>query len=314
VSDVFISYARTDKAFVRAMHTALAREHRDTWVDWEDIPPTAAWLAEIYAGIESANAFVFVISPDSVASRGCGLEIAHAGAHNKRLIPILRRDVAVDLVPSLVASLNWVFFRETDDFETSFRALLQAMDTNPAWIRIHTRLLVRALEWEAKAQDPSFVLRGTDLSEAEQWLARADTERDCKPTLLQTQYILASRKAASRRQQVVLGSVAFAALIAVALALIALSQRAAAIRETRIVVARQLAARAVADADRHLRRGLLLAIESITIGREAGGRRANAGEQSLRELLASTPASTLLADQGGRPARSDADGHSAPWS
>ena len=65
MADVFISYSRKDKDFVRDLHEALAARERDTWVDWEDIPLTAEWLAEIYAGIEGADAFVFVISPDS---------------------------------------------------------------------------------------------------------------------------------------------------------------------------------------------------------------------------------------------------------
>ena len=47
MADVFISYSRKDKEFVRSLHEALARHNRDTWVDWEDIPLTADWLKEI---------------------------------------------------------------------------------------------------------------------------------------------------------------------------------------------------------------------------------------------------------------------------
>ena len=39
MQDVFISYARKDKEFVRRLHAALIEAGRDSWVNWEDIPP-----------------------------------------------------------------------------------------------------------------------------------------------------------------------------------------------------------------------------------------------------------------------------------
>ena len=68
MSDVFISYSRRDIDFVRYLFDQLTTHDREAWADWQDIPPTADWLAEIYSGIEAANTFLFVISPDSVTS------------------------------------------------------------------------------------------------------------------------------------------------------------------------------------------------------------------------------------------------------
>ena len=45
--DVFIPYSRRDQPFVRRLHDRLAKDSRDVWVDWEDIPPTAKWWSEI---------------------------------------------------------------------------------------------------------------------------------------------------------------------------------------------------------------------------------------------------------------------------
>ena len=87
----FVSYAREDQPFVRKLHEALDRRQRDTWVDWEGIFPTEEWMAKIRSAIDSAQAFVFVISPDSVASRVCGEEIDHAAKQNKRIIPIVAK-------------------------------------------------------------------------------------------------------------------------------------------------------------------------------------------------------------------------------
>ena len=68
MADVFISYSRKDKSFVQRLFEALETDSRDAWVDWEDIPLTADWWAEIQEGIEASDTFVFVISPDSAVS------------------------------------------------------------------------------------------------------------------------------------------------------------------------------------------------------------------------------------------------------
>ena len=46
MSDVFISYSRSDIDFVRHLFDQLKARDREAWVDWQAIPPTADWLAE----------------------------------------------------------------------------------------------------------------------------------------------------------------------------------------------------------------------------------------------------------------------------
>jgi tetratricopeptide (TPR) repeat protein len=227
--EIFISYSRKDKEFVRRLHEVLRRRDREAWVDWEDIRPTEEWMQAIYGAIEGAETFVFVLTPDSVSSDVCGREITHAATHNKRIVPIVRRDVNAGTVPEAVAKLNWIFFRESDDFEKATDELISALDTDLDWVRTHTRLLTRAIEWESKGKNNSFVLRGDDLRSAEQWLAEAPTKTQAKPTALQTEYIIASRKAATRRQRITLGTVTFGFVIAIALAIVAINQRGRAV-------------------------------------------------------------------------------------
>src|SRR6266487_2863381 len=118
MADVFISYSRKDKDFVHRLDEALKNRGRDAWVDWEDIRPTEEFMQAIYGAIESADTFVFALTPDSVASIPCGHEIAHAAANNKRMVPIVAREVNADAVPEALAKLNWIFYcREEDDFE-----------------------------------------------------------------------------------------------------------------------------------------------------------------------------------------------------
>ena len=144
MSDVFISYSRVEGGFVRRLNDALSAADRDAWVDWEDIPPSAEWMDEIRRAIDAADIFIFVISPDSLASSVCQTELEHASEDNKKIIPVVRVDVDGEDVPELVRHLNWIFMRQTDDFDVGIQALGAAIETDLDWVRAHTRLLVRA--------------------------------------------------------------------------------------------------------------------------------------------------------------------------
>ncbi len=219
MADVFISYSRKDSDFVRRLHTALSADQRDVWVDWEDIPLTANWWREICAAIEAANTFLFVISPDSVASEVCRNEIEHAVQNNKRFIPLLYRDIGgVDksTVHRAIQAHNWIPFA-SDDFDAALPVLLKALTIDLEHVRQHTLLLVRAKEWESRSRSADYLLTSAEVREYDRWL-QGGREKEPKPTELQLDYILASQTARSRRQlRFLIGA------LAVLVALLALS-------------------------------------------------------------------------------------------
>ncbi|NIM92139.1 MAG: TIR domain-containing protein [Anaerolineales bacterium] len=231
MSDVFISYSRKDIAFARLLHEALLDSELETWIDWQDIPPSTDWLAEVFEAIEQADSFVFIISPSSVSSEICEKEIAHAAKNNKRLIPIVINDIDDRLVPPYLAPLNWIFFKEEDEaFRSAVEDLITAIQTDQVWVKEHTRLQNRALEWERKEKERGYLLRGGDLGDAERWLSQA-AEKDPQPTALQTQYILASRSDATRRQRITMAAVLGGFIVAIVLGILAWTQRNVAVRE-----------------------------------------------------------------------------------
>ena len=270
--DVFISYSRRDVEFVRELHAALAAHDKDIWADWEDIPITAEWLLEVYRGIESSDNFLFVITPDSLASDVCARELAHAVEKNKRLVPVLRREAAPGTtVPGALAARNWTFFRPDDDFAAAVDALVVALDTDLDWVRAHTRLLGRSLEWEKLDRDSSFLLRGRDLDDAEQWAAARSPDHEPQPTPLQLEYVLASRSSATRRQRITVTAALVAVVVAASLAVLALVQRneaveqqAVAERQARLALSRQLAAQSEAALDRDPEQSVVLAARAAT--------------------------------------------------
>ncbi len=279
-SDVFVSYSRKDREFVKRLEEELQRRGREAWVDWEGIRPAEEFMQAIFPAIEGTDTFIFVLSPDSVTSEICGKELAHAVSHNKRMIPIMARDTDAKAVPEPLAKLNWVFARDADSFEAAADFLISALDTDLGWVRAHTRLLTRAIEWEANAKSNSFVLRSEDLRAAEQWLAQAGAEKERQPTALQTEYIIASRKASARRQRIVFGAVSLALIVSIILTIVALTQRQQAIaqknladkrrdeaeRATQVALSRQLTAQSELLRNQHptfLPRSVLLAAEAM---------------------------------------------------
>lgn len=239
--DLFISYSRKDEKFVRELEGALHTASRKLWVDRRNIRYTEEWLKAIYSGIEAADNFVFVISPDSIVSENCGRELSHAIEHNKRLVPIIHREIDPHYVPRPLAALDWVPFRYTDGFESAFNRLLDAIDTDLDYVRTHTRLLVRSIEWDKAERDKSLLLRGSNLREAEQWRAQAGSAKKPQATALQSECITISRQDANRRQRITAAALATGLVVIIVLAMLAIYQHR--IAETqRIEVQRRLAA------------------------------------------------------------------------
>src|SRR5215203_3226186 len=230
MADVFISYAREDQDFVRELQDALEEHNRKTWIDWKDIPLTAKWKEEVFSAIDQADSFAAVISPDFIVSKTCQEELDHAAHNHKRMVPLWHRDVDDEEVPPDLAAHQYVYLRESDDFEDSFERLLKALDTDMEWVHFHTRLLVRAKEWDKGGRDPSFLLRGKTLEEAERWQAK-EAEEAPKLTSLQKEYILASRQAETdlqrrqtKRQRTLLGAGALVLMVVMVLGLLSFWQ------------------------------------------------------------------------------------------
>jgi WD40 repeat protein len=278
--DLFVSYSRSDVELVRRIVAALVARGKDVWVDWEDIPPTADWQRKVDAGIEAAKAFVFVISPDSASSKICRREVAHAVEGGKRVVPIVARAVDPRALPEPVATPNWIYVGGEDGFDGSIQTLVDALETDLDWIDAHSRLLVRAVEWEhaeprAKA---STLLRGSELAAAEAWLGQQGSHREVA-TPLQAAYIYESRRASTRRQRITVGAVSTALVVALALAGVALWQRNQAIDREKTARSRALAATALLDLD-------VDPATSLALAREAAlAKPTHEAEQALRDAL-----------------------------
>ncbi|MGV2438133.1 MAG UNVERIFIED_CONTAM: toll/interleukin-1 receptor domain-containing protein [Anaerolineae bacterium] len=134
MSDIFISYSRLDSDFAKRLHRQLVNRSKDISIDFEDIPKGIDFLPEIYEGIEKADVFCFVVTRHSLMSEICNLELAHALANSKRILPIIREMIEGDVLKIVkghwsdmawaelarrnwdaLKHPNWVMFTTDDD-------------------------------------------------------------------------------------------------------------------------------------------------------------------------------------------------------
>jgi len=214
VARVFVSYSRKNIDFAKRLIGRLQEREMDFWVDWEGIPPTVDWMKEIEKGIEEADTFLVIVSNEWIASNVCKEELEIAVRNGKRLIPVVPFDIVWDDVPSALAHLNFIFFTQSFDFDQQLQKLFTALATDYDWLKTHRRLQVKALEWERGNKEDGFLLRGSDLTEAEQQIS-INATKNPNPTDLQREYVLKSRQATDKQRRITTGSLVFIILVMV---------------------------------------------------------------------------------------------------
>ena len=266
---MFVSYSRRDGEFVSRLAAALRARGKEVWVDVEGIRDAEAFPEALRRAVEGSEAFLFVISPDSVRSSFCQEEIRRAAELNKRLVPLERRPVNGAEAPEEVRFRNWITATDDADFDTSVDRVVTALGTDLEWEREHTRLTVKALEWEQAGRDRSFLLRGADLAAAEPWLA-AGAGKDPGPTALESEYVAAARASATRRLRNLVAVSLGVAAISIALLVFALISRGDAIQARDTAKAQALTSDAEkigaeALTDPNVDHSLLLAVAGVRL-------------------------------------------------
>ncbi len=250
--DAFLCYAREDGDFaVGQMRASLTASGKSVWVDVEDIVAGAQWRKRVRRGIAACRAFIIVVTDHSLASPQCRGELEEAATLNKLIVPVIRGDVDEDAMPRVISDAEWVYLRDRDDFERGLRRLVEAIETDVEWRDQHARLAARSREWLDAERNRSFLLRGTDLNDAETWLSHQGGHRE-QATADQAAYIVESRRAATRRQRALTGGVVGALVVALSLAAFALIQRGRAIAQTHVAQSQLVAASAVEAGDSRL--------------------------------------------------------------
>jgi WD40 repeat protein len=232
----------------------------------------------------------------------CRDELTRATALNKRIVPIVARAVTPDGLPPELTTPNWISFTEPE-FDAAVETLVRALDTDLDWLEAHARYAVLAGDWIRRGRDSSFLLRGADLRAAESWLAEQGSHAEAA-TPMQVEFVVASRRGASRRRQILLAAVVAALGVSIVLGVLALLQRNEARRAARIAASRALAFGAMQQQRQDSARSLLLGLEAYRLKPSYESRNVL---MSDRERLARTRIIAILRG-GGSTAAISPDG------
>jgi hypothetical protein len=236
-TDVFISYSRKDSDLARRLNLKLQEAGKTTWFDQESISKGVDFEKEIFNGIDACDNFVFIISPDAVASEYCEREVDYAVSQNKRILTLLGRETDTESIPKALGLINWIDFKDTE-FSKSFSELIQAIEIDREYTTRHTQTQRVANEWNDQNKSPDFLLNASACTKIEKWLSEAfgesikdiyanseqlKSEKSPAPSSLQIEFTKASResldaalKKERKRQRFTLFVVTTGAMLAIA--------------------------------------------------------------------------------------------------
>ena len=192
-TDVFISYSRKDIDFVRWLNGQFQEAGRKAWIDWAGIQPDEGMVAcHPAAPSMRRTPSCRCLEPGLGRLGPCRNEVDRAVSSGKRIVPVVCRDVEGVVVHPELAKLQYIFLRTEEERRENLAKVFQALDTDLAHVRAHTRFLIRAREWEAAGRTEGKLLRGADLVEADQWLSTVAGKLPV-PAPLHSDHILASK-------------------------------------------------------------------------------------------------------------------------
>lgn len=128
MGQIFISYSRSDQDKVKEFAEVLQATGNDVWID-QQLTGGQRWWDNILENIRQCEVFVVAVSPKSLDSHACKLELSYAVKLGKGVIPLLISDeVNVNQLPSPLNEIQYVDCRRQDK---AVVALLRAMNNLP---------------------------------------------------------------------------------------------------------------------------------------------------------------------------------------
>ncbi|MGQ8366336.1 toll/interleukin-1 receptor domain-containing protein [Glaciecola sp. 1036] len=167
---VFISYSRQDIELAEQIRHDLNAQGFNALFDKYDIAAGEDWQTRLSDMIASANSVLFLISPESIKSHVCSWEVDESERLAKRIFPVILKDTELDLIPGRLQRINFTFLNQSDIQQREFDRLVQALKSDQALVREHTRLTQAAYLWDNNGRNPSYLLRADAIARANQLL------------------------------------------------------------------------------------------------------------------------------------------------
>jgi len=198
-TDVFISYSERDKLIREKIIRSLSKRLVTAWVHHTDIRKGEAFEEAIFQGIEQADNVLFFISEDSIRSEWCIKELEYAKELHKRVIPVLIEEISPKNFPEQIRGLQYINFVDNvpeEDYDNDIAELLNTLGTDRRYFHQHKVFLAQALKWQRQAKNPSILLRGYNLQNAETWFKLGQKRKGLRPLPIHEEFIEESKRQA----------------------------------------------------------------------------------------------------------------------
>ena len=125
--NIFISFAKEDKSKVSRLEGIVRHGGVQSWQFVYDLHGARDWQAEIQYKIDSCDAFLFVITEDSLQSDWCLKELQHAALTQKPIVTVV---FTPDInVPYPLSTIQFVLFDESP--ESGAKLVRALIDPSP---------------------------------------------------------------------------------------------------------------------------------------------------------------------------------------
>src|SRR5450432_572794 len=110
---LFISYSSKDHALVTTLAADLEALGHEVWFD-KELSGGQVWWDQILGAIRNSELCIFALTAQSLDSYPCRLEYTYAAAVNKVILPVMLDSVDTSVLPSLLATVQFVDYRHAD--------------------------------------------------------------------------------------------------------------------------------------------------------------------------------------------------------
>lgn len=133
---VFISHSHQDKKYTELISHTLEKAGHEVWVDSLKIRPGDNFITKINDAIKESDAFVVIVSKNSISSENVSKEISaialgEISKKRTRIIPVL---IDQSTVPQYLA--QYLYVDLSKDFDSGLNRIIQALSDKPETISL----------------------------------------------------------------------------------------------------------------------------------------------------------------------------------
>jgi hypothetical protein len=126
---LFVSYRNVNRALVQELVGDLRDMGHEVWYD-QALEGGQKWWDNILENIRRSDVLLSALSPQSLDSRACQIELTYANALSKHILPVLLAgDLNIALLPVILQERQLVDYRGRD--KEAYKALAHALGSLP---------------------------------------------------------------------------------------------------------------------------------------------------------------------------------------